>query len=260
MGYEQARNGEFHIISSPAIVSGTFDTGANTLLAMFANQIPGITDFGYDHENDVQRRGKGQWGKNKPTGITDEYGGIKGNFDVEAHEGEKAVLAAIHKKTVAAYVSGRYNRLQEFFILANIETDDGAPMKCHFCWNCKVDGVPKKVSGDAKRFSFQGIIATDFEEKRGKYMTKDGNATPVTSIAIPTGDTAITWTDDQDQARFTLLVLVYRTATASVKEYVEVAATPAAGQYTATGSTITLNASDGLAANDKALVVYLVNA
>lgn len=258
--FEQSKNSELHILSTPSIITGTFDTGVHTLTAMLNNMIPGITDFGYDHDLKVERKGAGQWKKNKPVGIIDSYAGIKGSFDVEGHDGEKAVLAAINKIALASYKNAAYNRLFPVFLMANVETDDGTPMKCHFCWNCKIDAIPKKVSPDAKRFSFQGIYATDFEDLRGKYFTKDGAATPVTSIPVPTGDTAISWTDEDEATRYTLAMLVYRTATGAITVYKEVASAPAAGEYSATGSTITMNASDGLATGDKALIAYLVNA
>lgn len=255
--FEQKRNAQLHIISSPAIITGTFTDSAGVTAAMLANAIPGVTDFGYDHELGVERRGKGQFGANKPVGITDEYGGIKGNFDVEGTDGEKAALAALNRIARASYVNANYNKLNEVFILANVTADDGAALAAHFCDTCKVDSVPKKVGPEAKRFSFQGIIARDFAGKKIRYHVVNGNATPVTALSYPTGETAAAWTDENGVSRYALLVLKYKDTDKTVKR-LELAAAAAAGYYSETGSAVTIHADDGLAASDKAVVVYLV--
>lgn len=257
MPFEQNRNAQLTIISSAGILTGTFATAADVTAAMAANAIPGITDFGYDHELGVERKGKGQFGVNKPVGIIDEYGGIKGNFDVEGTDGEKAVLAAINRIARASYVNGNYNKLYELFILANVTTDDGASLAAHFCDTCKIDGVPKKVSADAKRFSFQGIIGRDFSGKKLRYHVVNGNATPVTALNYPTGETPVSWVDETGKTRYALLVLRFN-GVDSINKRLELATTAAAGYYSETGTAVTLASADGLATNDKALVVYLV--
>lgn len=255
--FEQKRNAQLHIISSPAIITGTFTDSAGVTAAMLANAIPGATDFGYDHELGVERRGKGQFGANKPVGITDEYGGIKGNFDVEGTDGEKAALAALNRIARASYVNANYNKLNEVFILANVTADDSAALAAHFCDTCKVDSVPKKVGPEAKRFSFQGIIARDFAGKKIRYHVVNGNATPVTALSYPTGETAASWEDENKITRYALLVLKYKDTDKTVKR-LEMATTAAAGYYSETASAVTIHADDGLAASDKAVVVYLV--
>jgi len=257
MPFEMKRNAQFHLISSPNIITGTFADTAGVTAAMLANAIPGVSDFGYDHELGVERKGKGQFGANRPVGIVDEYGGIKGNFDVEGKDGENAVLAVMGRIARASYVNANYNKLFESFIIANVTADDGAAMTAHFCETCRIDGVPKKVGADAKRFSFQGIIAHDFAGKKIRYHVVDGNATPVTALNYPTGETAAAWVDDLGVTRYTLLVLKYKALDSTVKK-LELASVAAAGYYSETGSAITIAAADGLAASDKAVVVYLV--
>ncbi len=255
MTFEQNRNAEMLIISSAGIMAGTFTNTAAVDAAIKANAIPGITAFGYDHQLDVQVRGKGQFGRNKPVGITDEYGGIKGNFDVEGTDGEKAVLAAINRIALASYVNANYNNLYEFYVLANVTTDDGAALVAHFCEQCKVDGVPKKISAEAKRFSFQGIFGRDFGGKKIRFHVVDGAATPVTALSYPTSETPYGWTDENGDTRYALLILRYDSAGTNLK--LELADTAAAGYYSETDSAVTLHADNGLAEGDKALVVYL---
>lgn len=255
--FEQNRNAELHIISSPNIIPGVFTAAADVKTSMKENQIPGITDFGYDHQLGVEIRGKGQFGKNRPVGITDEYGGIKGSFDAEGVEGETAILAAINKMNRATFITSNYNKLQEFFIIANVTTDDGAPLASHFCMNCKVDGVPKKISGDAKRFSFQGIYARDFRGHLLHYHVVDGNATPVTAANYPTTEVPIAWADYDGTQRYAVAVLLYDDATKGVTE-MSLATAAAKGFYSETDSAVTLHADNGLKANDKLVVVYLV--
>lgn len=257
MGFELKRNSQLLVISSPATFIGSFTNTADVTAAMLANAIPGVSDFGYDHELGVEVRGKGQFGANKPVGLTDEYGGIKGNFDVEGTSGERAVLAAISRYARASFVNANYNKLFESFIIANVTTDDGAAVTAHFCDTCKVDSVPKKVGPDAKRFSFQGIIARDFSEKKIRVHVVNGAATPVTALSYPTGETAASWKDEFEATRYALLVLKYKDVDKTVKR-LEPAASAAAGYYSETGSAITLHTGDGLTTNDKALIVYLV--
>lgn len=258
MPFELKRNAQLHIISSPAIVTGTFATSADVTAAMLANAIPGVTDFGYDHQLGVEVRGKGQFGANKPVGITEEYGGIKGSFDAEGTDGEKAVLAAVSRIARASFVNANYNKLNEVFILANVTADDGAALAAHFIDTLKIDSVPKKVGPDAKRFSFQGIIGRDFAGKKLRYHVVSGNdVTPVTAVNFPTGETAASWTDENGTIRYALLVLRFEGTDSTVKR-LERAAAAAAGYYSETGSAVTLVAADGLQASDKLLVAYLV--
>lgn len=257
MPFELKRNAQLHIISSPAIVTGVFTASADVTAAMLANAIPGVTDLGYDHQLGVEVRGKGQFGANKPVGITEEYGGIKGSLDVEGTDGEKAVLAAVSRIARASYVNANYNKLNEIFILANVTADDGAALAAHFLDTLKIDSVPKKVGPDAKRFSFQGIIGRDFAGKKLRYHVIPGNAVPVTALTYPTGETAAFWSDENGQTRYALLVLRFNGADSTVKR-LQLATTAAAGYYSETGSAVTLAVADGLAAADKALVAYLV--
>ena len=257
MPFEMKKNAQFQLISSPATITGTFTNTAGVTAAMLANAIPGVTDFGYDHELGVERKGKGQFGANKPVGIIDEYGGIKGNFDVEGTDGEKAVLAAVNRIARASFVNSNYNKLYESFIIANVTADDGAALVAHYCETIRIDGAPKKVGADAKRFSFQGIIGRDFAGKKLRYHVVPGNATPVTALNYPTSETAATWNDELAQARYAVLVLRYNAADNTVKK-LELASVAATGYYSETGSAVTLATADGLAASDKALVVYLV--
>lgn len=257
MSFEQNRNAELHIISSAGILSGTFATAADVLAAMKANAIPGITEFGYDHEMEVQRRGAGQFGKNKPVGLTDRYNGVRGNFDVEGTDGENAVLAAINRIARASYVGGTYNKLHELFIIANVTEDDGAALKAHFVGPSKVDAVPKKVTPDAKRFSFQSVIGYDFSGKKIHYHVVDGAATPVVAIPYPTNETAVAFEHDEGGQRHALLVMRYNAAD-KTNRILQLATAAAGGFYTETADAVTLHATDGLAVGDKLLVAYLV--
>lgn len=257
MPFEMKRNAQLHIISTPAIITGTFTNTAGVTAAMLANCIPGVTKFGYEHEMGVERKGKGQFGANKPVGIIEEYGGIKGSIDIEGVDGERAALSALSRIARASFVNANYNKLNECFILANVTTDDGAALNAHFCDTIKIDGVPKDVGPDVKRISFQGIIARDFAGKKIRYHVVPGNATPVTALSYPTGETAAAWTDENGTSRYALLVLRYNSSDSTVRR-LELATAAAAGYYSETGSAVTLAAADGLAASDKALVVYLV--
>lgn len=257
MPFEMSKNAELHILSSAGIISGAFTAAADVTAAMKLNAVPGVTDFGYDHEMDVQRRGAGQFGRNRPVGITDQYNGIKGALDVTGTEGENAVLAAINRIARASFVNANHNRLFEVFILANVLTDDGQPLRAHFLEQCKVDGVPKKIGPDAKRFSFQGLFARDFAGKRLRYFVESGDATPVTSVSFPTDETPFGWTDEDEVVRYALLALRYDGVKKATRK-LELASAAAAGYYAETDTALTLHTSDGLAATDKLLVVYLV--
>lgn len=255
--FEQNRNAHLIILTAAEIITGSFATSADITAALKANRIPGVTDFGYDHELDVQRRGKGQFGLNKPVGLTDEYGGIKGSFDVEGFEGEKAALAAMNGKARADFFQGNYNKLRDLFFLAWTTANDGAPLNTHFCDTCMIDGVPKKISGDAKRFSFQGVYGRDFLEKSPRIHVFDGAATPVTACNFASGEVPVQWEDEDGTDRFALLVLKYDDATGFNKRILP-GASATAGYYTETATGITLAAADGLAEGNKLLVVYLV--
>lgn len=255
--FEQGRNSQLLIISAiSALAAGTYTDSAGVTAALKANAIPGITDFGYDHEMGVERRGAGQFGQNKPVGITDEYAGLKGSFDCEGSVGETAVLAAINKKVRATFVNGNYNKLFPFFILANVTDDDGNALRAHFLDTCKVDAVPKKIGPDAKRFSFQGIIGNDFAGKKLRFHIKDGAATPVTNIPLPTGETAAAWTDEDGTSRYAVLVL--RLSSSGTQKRLYVASAAASGYYADASGVLTLHADDGLAVGDKLLAAYLV--
>lgn len=254
--FEQARNSELFILQNAGIVPGTFTATADVVTAMIANRIPGVTDFGYDHENDVQRRGKGQFGQNKPVGITDAYNGIKGSLDTEGADGETAVLAAINGQAKDGFVLGHYNKLKPFFVIANVKDDNGNPLAGHICYECKADGVPKKISGDAKRVSFQGVEAMDFRGKTVRFAVIQGNATPVVSLAYPTGATPYGWKDEDSVTRYALLVLRFD-GTAQASRRLAYGSAAAAGVFAETSSAITLNAADGLAVADKALIVWV---
>ncbi|MFZ3171968.1 MAG: hypothetical protein WA118_08315 [Carboxydocellales bacterium] len=255
--FEQNRNAHLWLISAANILAGTYTATADVTTAMKTHEIPGITAFGYDHELGVERKGKGQFGKNKPIGLIDEYGGIKGNFDAEGVDGENAVLAVVNKIARASFVNGHYNKLKEFFLLANIYDDDGVILKSHFCDTCKIDSAPKSIGADAKRFSFQGITGNDFMGKKLRFHVVDGNATPVTACTFPTTEVPYAWVDEDGATRYALLVLKYKDTDKSHKRF-ELAAVAAAGYYSETVSAVTLHADNGLAANDKLVVVYLV--
>ncbi|ATW24168.1 hypothetical protein [Candidatus Formimonas warabiya] len=256
MSFEKKRNANLLVLSTPAVFAGTFTDSAGVTAAMANNAIPGATDFGYDHDLGVTLQGKGQFGLNKPVGLTDEYGGIKGNFDIQGTDGEAAVLAAVSRIARSAFVNANYNKLYECFLIANILEDDGAALRAHFCETCRIDAVPKKVGPDAKRFSFQGVIGRDFVNKKIRVAVINGAASPVTAVNYPTGETAAAWIDDNGTSRYALLVLKYKDSDKTVKR-LELASAAAAGYYSETGSAITLHTADGLATNDKALIVYL---
>jgi len=79
----------------------------------------------------------------------------------------------------------------------------------------------------------------------------------VTALSYPSGETAAAWLDENAASRYALLVLKYKDSDKTVKR-MELATVAAAGYYSETGSAVTLAAADGLAASDKAVVVYLV--
>ncbi len=126
-----------------------------------SNAIPGVTAFGYDHDIENERRGKGQFGASKPVGITDTYAGIKGSFDVEGVNGERAVLAAIARVDRSVFVNVNANALKTFWIVANEYKRDGLPVQGYFVGPCKLDTTPKGI-GKQIRFSFQAVEGQDF--------------------------------------------------------------------------------------------------
>ncbi len=257
MSFEQNKNAQLVLVSTPAIVTGTFDTSANATLAMKANAVPGANVFSWDPQIEVTVRGAGQFGSNKPVGMTTIYKGVKGNFDVEGTDGEKRVLAILNRTAYTSFLNSLDNKLFEFFAICNITEDDGAALRAHFLDTCRIDGTPKGVGGDAKRFSFQGIIGYEFVGKKLKINITNGDAVPVTNCPLPTGDTAVQWTDEEATARYALLVAKYKNSDMTVTR-LKKAAAAAAGYYAETSGAITLHADDGLGTSDKLITVYMV--
>ena len=258
MPFELNRNAQFHIITSAGILTGTFADSAGVTAAMLANCIPGITDFGYDHELGVERKGEGQFGVNKPIDLTDSYKGIKGTFTAEGSEGEKAVLAALAGVARSSFVNAVYNKMRKAYLVANITDDDGSPLNAHFCDTVKIEMASKAIGGDqAHKYPFQGIWGQDFPGHKLRYFVMNGNATPVTALTFPTGETPVAWLDENKASRYALLVLRFAGATSTDKRLLYATAA-AAGYYSETSTAVTLATGDGLAATDKALVVYPV--
>jgi len=257
MGFEQNKNAQLVLVTSPAILLGTFDTSANAAAAMKTNAIPGITAFSWDPQHEVNVRGSGQFGKNKPVGMTTIYKGIKGNMDAEGSDGNKFIQAALNRIAKASFVSGLDNKLFEFYGICNVTEDDGAALSAHFIGPCRVDSSPKNIGGDAKRYSFQGLWGIEFAGKKIKIDVTDGAGVPVTNCTLPTGDTAVAWKDEEGTDRYALLAMRFNTADSTVK-ILERAATAAAGYYSETSSAITLHTADQLATGDKLITVYVV--
>lgn len=263
MPFEMKRNAQFHLISTPAIITGTFTDTAGVTAAMLANAIPGVTDFGYDHELGVERRGKGQFGVNKPVGLTDEYGGIKGSFDVEGTDGEQAVLAAINRVDREDYINANYNALKQFWLVAN-EYRDGIPKHGYFVGPCKLDALPRKIGPNAKLFGFQSLDAQDFIEKQVYITTAHGGQhwdVGLTGAYDPVADSTVLFVGFPVQAyeihdgNYALLVL--RSNESEVREL-----TPGQenlrGLFIEDSSGILLSSADALTSeSDKLLVVFV---
>ena len=227
------------------------------------NAIPGVISFGYDHEFETERYGKGQFGANKPVGVPDVYAGVKGSFEIEGIDGDQAVFAAICRVDREDYINANYNALKQFWLVAN-EYRDGIPKHGYFVGPCKLDALPRKIGPNAKLFGFQSLDAQDFIEKQVYITTAHGGQhwdVGLTGAYDPVADSTVLFVGFPVQAyeihdgNYALLVL--RSNESEVREL-----TPGQenlrGLFIEDSSGILLSSADALTSeSDKLLVVFV---
>jgi len=228
MPFEQARNAELYLIGGPFSWS----------------LVSGATAFGYNHEEDTQRRGAGAFGASGPLGITQTYQGVSGSFDIEGVDGEDVVNAVATRQAISGFISGDLSQKYPFYIVSNVlDEDKETVLRSHLVFGAKLAGTPKNVAGqNAKTFNFQAIRANDFRSKLIQIDEFIGNATPVTSLDF-------TQTPYQHDGKYARLVLRQSENRKKVKVL------QVGTDYTETETAITL--TTGLGADEKALVLYL---
>lgn len=231
MPFEQNRNGEFFVIGGP------FQYG----------EPMGVTGFAFDHQMGVQRRGAGQFGRNRPIGITDRYEGATGTIEIEGTEAAKTLMAHISRTLEASFINHPANRLYPFYLVVNVYDDDETtPLRSYFVYLAKLSGAPVNVAGDTLRYTFEAVIALEFHGKVLQIDVEDGAATPVTAMNFAAEAAQVKNIDNA--ARYAVLVLKQTSNTSKV--VTELAHTT---DYTETSSGITL--VSGLAAGERALTV-----
>ncbi|HBX22672.1 MAG TPA: hypothetical protein DEF34_03390 [Desulfotomaculum sp.] len=239
MPVRQNKNSELHVIGGP------FAYG----------EIPGVQAFGYDPQRTLQRRGNNTFSGDGPVAITDNFEGVTGSFDVEGVDGEKAVMAYAARQALASFVSGHPTSNMPVFIVAkNFDDDKVTPLGCDFIDTAKIGTLRRGVITGAAQFPFEALNYREVFDKEILIEEVAGAATPVTALTL--GETAAALKDKDGNDYYALAVLIQTQDSAVVKRLLK-AETAVAGYFSETSTAITLHADDGLAATDKALVVYV---
>ncbi|MFO7172055.1 MAG: hypothetical protein DIU70_003670 [Bacillota bacterium] len=228
---EEVKNAEVTLIFGPFAV---------------AEKVPGVTAFQHTPEHQVQRRGASNFGGRGPVAITSDYQGESGSITIEGIEGDRMLAAILSGEDPAQFVVEDPRRRFPIYIISNSYDDDGVtPLVGHYVHYCKFENQPRPVGPDARSYNFQGLWSKVFHGKKVVYEVFDGAATPVTALNL--SQTAFQDPEDQTVA---LAVLRQTQNTKSVKVLKK------GTDYTETESTITL--TQGLAENERALVIYVV--
>lgn len=210
-------------------------------------ELPGVQAFGYNQLRTVTRRGTKTFGTAGPSGITKNYEGVSGTFDVEGTDGENAVLAYASRTALASFVSyDPVAGLMPAYLVANIFDDDGeTPLRSHLVYNAELGQLARGLPDNARQFSFEALKAREFAGKQIIVQEFNGNATPVTALTL--SSTAL-----QDPVTGNYALLVLRQASSATKVVTVLKKTT---DYTETGTAVTL--VSGLTTNEKALVFFV---
>lgn len=229
--FEQTPNSHLILIGSP-----------NT-----QGEIPGVQAFGYNQLRTVTRRGTKTFGTAGPAGITKNYEGVSGSFDVEGVDGENAVLAYASRTALGSFITfDPVAGLMPAYLVANIFDNDGTtPLRSHLVSGVELGQLPRGLPDNARQFSFEALKGREFAGKQLVVQTFDGAASPVTTLTL--SSTAI-----QDPVDSVYALLVLRQASSSTKV---VSVLKKTTDYTETATALTL--LSGLATGEKALVVFM---
>ena len=228
MPVEQVKFAELHLVFGPYA---------------YRENVPGVTDFEYDDESETQRVGANSFGARGPIAITDFYQGVQGRFNVVGSDGEAIVLAIANGEDPAQFSVDNPLRRYYFFIAATAYDEDGiTPTWCHVIWEAKLNGPPLRIGPDARQYQFQAKRSKRIKGRRVRIQVYSGAATPVTSLPFAA-------TPQQDDEGNFALVLLRQTQGSKVVRLLRKGV-----DYTETSTAITL--TQGLAANERALVIY----
>lgn len=225
-------------------------------------EVPGVQAFAYDPQRTLQRRGTNTFSGDGPVGITDNFEGVTGQFEVEGVDAEKAVMAYASRQALDAFVSYHPSSNMPVFIVAKCFDDDGkTPIGCDFIDTAKIGTLTRGVQTGNARFPFEALNYKEVFDKEIVIESFTGNATPVVALATASDtDSPAAELKDKDGTAYYALAVLIQEGDSTVVRRLERATTAAAGYFSeavATGKlTITLHADDGLDATDKALVIY----
>ncbi|MHB1418481.1 MAG: hypothetical protein ACYCX4_02675 [Bacillota bacterium] len=214
----------------------------------YQEDVSGVTAFQYTDESETTRRGANNFGNTGPLNITDSYQGVNGSFTLEGADGEDQLQAIISGTPLASFVLDNPKRRYPFYIVSNAYEEDGStPVRGHFIDYAKLAGTPAQVGPDARTYNFQAKASKRARAKKVVIKVFDGNAVPVTALSLAEEAYA-----DGD-GNMALLVLRQTTGTKTVTRLVKT--TDYTEATVANVTTVTL--VSGLAATEKALVVYI---
>lgn len=225
-------------------------------------EVPGVQAFGYDPQRTLQRRGTNTFSGDGPVGITDNFEGVTGQFEVEGVDAEKAVMAYASRQALTSFVSYHPSNNMPVFIVAKCYDDDGVtPIGCDFIDTAKIGTLTRGVQTGNARFPFEALNYKEVFDKEIVIEEFDGAAVDVVSLATDsdTDSPAVGLKDKAGNTYYAIAVLI-QAADSTVVSRLEKATVAAAGYFSeavASGQlTVTLHADDGLGVGEKALVVY----
>jgi hypothetical protein len=223
-GVLSVKNSDFTIISSAAV----------------QGEVDEVQTFSFDPKGTIKKY-PGGFGYEGTKYVTSTYEDVEGEFSVQNTIAQKRVLAYLQGLAESAYVGFHLKNAKTFYVVAHARDDAGALINASFIEGARITTKPTKYDDGAQQINFTAPNGMDLA-KEIAIKTFDGNATPVTSLALEETPTA------DPLGREVMLVLK---DTATTKGIVLAKTT----DYTISTGTITLVA--GLTADEKALVVYL---
>lgn len=226
-------------------------------------EIPGVQAFGYDPQRTLQRRGTNTFSGDGPVGITDNFEGVTGQFEVDGVDAEKAVMAYASRQLLSSFASYHPSNNMPVFIVAKCFDDDGVtPIGCDFIDNAKIGTLTRGVQTGNARFPFEALNYKEIFDNEIVIEEFDGSASPVVSLATAsdTNSPAVALENKAGVTYYALAVLIQTNSGTKIVSRLLKAAAAAPGYFSeavASGKlTITLHADDGLTTGEKALVVY----
>jgi hypothetical protein len=228
---EQVANAEVHAVFGPYALQ---------------QKLAGVTAFQHTEEQTVKRLGMNNFGGTGPVAITDDYQGESGQVTIEGIDGDKALIALMNGNPPATHVVDNPKNRYPLYLVSNAYDEDGTtPLRGDFVSYAKFENTARPVGPDARSYNFQAKWAKVFHGKKIAIQVFDGNATPVTALTLTTSAY-----QDPDDQMIALAVLRQTQNTRTVKPLAKTT------DYTETTSVITL--LTGLAATEKAIVIYAV--